>query len=89
VNPTRLAVALRYDEEGVLEAPEVIARGQEELARRMIQVAEEAGVPVMRDVPLARALWELEVGDAIPEPLYEAVAAVLHAAWAERQLEAR
>ncbi|MEM9071961.1 MAG: type III secretion system export apparatus subunit SctU [Myxococcota bacterium] len=84
VNPTHIAVALRY-EEGVTDAPEVIAQGQEHLARRMIEAAREAGVPIMRDVPLARALFELELGEAIPEALYEAVAAVLKAAWAESE----
>ncbi len=84
VNPTHLAVALRY-EEGVTDAPEVVARGAEHLARRMIEAAEESGVPVMRDVPLARALFGLEVGEVIPEDLYEAVAAVLQAAWAEAE----
>lgn len=85
VNPTHLAVALRFDEDGEQSAPEIVGKGQDELARRMIRVAEEAGVPVMRDVPLARGLFELEVGDEIPERLYEAVAAVLRAAWAERE----
>ena len=82
VNPTHLAIALRYDE---LEsdAPTVVAKGQEHLAERMIRAAKEAGVPVMRDIPLARALYELEHGDEIPELLYEAVAAVLRAAWDE------
>jgi type III secretion YscU/HrpY family protein len=84
VNPTHLAVALRYDAEGELDAPEVVAKGQEDLARRMIQAAEAAGVPIMRDMPLARALFELEVGVEIPERLYEAVAVILRAAWAER-----
>ena len=82
VNPTHVAVALRYDEDEH-DAPEVVARGQEHLARRMIEVAHQAGVPVMRDVPLARSLFELEVGETIPEPLFEAVAAVLKAAWEE------
>ncbi|MCS6796967.1 MAG: EscU/YscU/HrcU family type III secretion system export apparatus switch protein [Myxococcota bacterium] len=85
VNPTHLAVALRYDEEAGHEAPEVVAKGQDGLARRMSEAAREAGVPVMQDVPLARALFELEVGDQIPESLYEAVAIVLRAAWAERE----
>lgn len=85
VNPTHLAVALRFDEDGETSAPEVVGKGQDELARRMIQVAEEAGVPVMRDVPLARGLYQLELGEEIPERLYEAVAAVLRAAWAERE----
>ncbi len=84
VNPTHLAVALKYDAEGELDAPEIVAKGQEDLAQRMIRVAEAEGVPVMRDVPLARALFELEVGVEIPERLYEAVAVILRAAWAER-----
>lgn len=84
VNPTHYAVALRYDEEEEQEAPEVIAKGQDHLARRMIDAAQQAGVPIMRDVPLAQSLFELEVGTEIPEELYEAVAAILHAAWQER-----
>ncbi|MBK8172063.1 MAG: EscU/YscU/HrcU family type III secretion system export apparatus switch protein [Sandaracinaceae bacterium] len=87
VNPTHLAVALRYDEEGGDDAPEVLAKGQDDLARRMIEVAREASVPIMRDVPLARALYEMESGELIPEALYEAVAIVLQAAWAERDDE--
>jgi len=87
VNPTHVAVALRYDEDRH-EAPEVLAKGQEHLARRMIEAAREAGVPVLRDVPLARALYEMNLGDEIPEALYEAVAAVLRAAWKERDEEA-
>ena len=82
VNPTHLAIALRYDE-GAADAPTVLAKGQEHLAERMIRAAREAGVPIMRDVPLAHALYELERGDEIPETLYEAVAAVLRAAWDE------
>jgi len=83
VNPTHLAIALRFDEDSDQSAPEILSKGQDELAQRMIQVAREAGVPVMRDVPLARGLYTLELGEEIPERLYEAVAAVLHAAWAE------
>ena len=82
VNPTHLAIALRYDEDEA-DAPTVLAKGQEHLAQRMIRAAKEAGVPIMRDVPLAHALYELERGDEIPETLYEAVAAVLRAAWDE------
>jgi flagellar biosynthesis protein FlhB len=86
VNPTHLAVALRYDEEEH-EAPEVLAKGMDHLAERMIAAAREAGVPILRDVPLAHALFDLEVGDEIPDALYEAVAAVLRAAWREREAE--
>jgi type III secretion protein U len=80
VNPTHLATALRYasDDEA---APRVIAQGEGELARRMIDAAHAYGVPVVRDVPVARALQELEVGDEIPEALYEAVATILKEVW--------
>jgi flagellar biosynthesis protein FlhB len=77
VNPTHLACALRYDEKEGDEAPVVLASGEGDLAARIVQAARDYGVPVVRDIPLARALVELEVGDAIPEALYEAVAEVL------------
>jgi type III secretion protein U len=77
VNPTHLACALRYDEKGGDEAPVVVASGEGELAARIVKAAHDYGVPVVRDVPLARALVELSVGDAIPEALYEAVAEIL------------
>ncbi|HMJ13262.1 MAG TPA: EscU/YscU/HrcU family type III secretion system export apparatus switch protein [Polyangiaceae bacterium] len=82
VNPTHLAVALHYVEEAD-EAPRVVAQGAGDLARRMIEAAHAYGVPVIRDVPVARALSELEVGDEIPELLYEAVATILREAWAD------
>lgn len=83
VNPTHLAIALRYDADEN-DAPAVLARGQDGLARRMIEAARQAGVPVFRDVPLAHALHELAIGEEIPERLFEAVATVLQAAWMER-----
>lgn len=76
VNPTHLATALRYDESED-EAPTVLAHGEGDLARRLIEAAHAYGVPVVRDVPVAHALRELELGAAIPEALYEAVAEVL------------
>ena len=85
VNPTHYAVALQYDEEGEDDAPEVLAKGQDHLARRMIEVAQEEGIPIMRDVPLAHSLFELDIGTEIPEELFEAVATILHAVWKERQ----
>ncbi len=76
-NPTTLAIALQYDKE-VMEAPEVIAKGKGHLARRIREIAEENGVPIVENVPLARALYrELEIGDSVPESLYKAVAEVL------------
>jgi flagellar biosynthesis protein FlhB len=83
VNPTHLACALRYDEANGDEAPVVLASGRGDLAAQIVQAAKAYGVPVLRDVPLARALLELEVGEEIPEALYEAVAEILRAAWEE------
>ena len=83
VNPTHIACALRYDEKEGDEAPVIVASGEGELAERIKQAARDYGVPVLRDVPLARALIELEIGDQIPEALYEAVAAILREAWEE------
>jgi type III secretion protein U len=80
VNPTHLATALRYVEEDDA-APRVIGQGEGELARKMIEAAHHYGVPVVRDVPVAQALRDLEVGDEIPEALYEAVAAILREIW--------
>jgi flagellar biosynthesis protein FlhB len=77
VNPTHLACALRYDEKEGDEAPVVVASGEGDLAARIVQAAREYGVFVVQDVPLARALVELQVGDIIPEALYEAVAEIL------------
>jgi flagellar biosynthesis protein FlhB len=76
VNPTHLANALRYVD-GEDAAPRVVASGQGELARRIVDAARAYGIPCIQDVPVARALAELEVGDEIPESLYEAVAEIL------------
>jgi flagellar biosynthesis protein FlhB len=81
VNPVHIACALRYDEEDGDEAPVVVASGQGDFAARIVDAARAYGVPVLQDIPLARALVELEVGSAIPEALYEAVAEILREAW--------
>ena len=76
INPDHIAVALRYDRDGDA-APVVVARGERLLAERIKQIAREAGVPVFRDVTLARSLRDLPEGDEIPPALYEAVAEIL------------
>jgi flagellar biosynthetic protein FlhB len=77
MNPTHYAVALRY-EAGETPAPECVAKGVDELALRIRAVAEEAGVPVVEDAPLARALYaSVEVDDVIPQQHYQAVAKVI------------
>ena len=85
VNPVHIACALRYDEEDGDEAPVVVASGHGDFAARIVSAARAYGVPVLQDIPLARALVELEVGSAIPEALYEAVAEILREAWAAEE----
>lgn len=77
VNPKHIAVAIRYDKEN-MNAPQVSAKGQDLWALQIIEVAKQFGVPIMRNVPLAHSLNEMEIGDEIPESLYEAVAEVLN-----------
>ncbi|MEZ5307625.1 MAG: flagellar biosynthesis protein FlhB [Pyrinomonadaceae bacterium] len=75
-NPTHISVALRYDKEKD-GAPVIVAKGADLMAAQIRKLAAEFRVPVTRDVPLARALFELEIDDEIPEELFEAVAVVL------------
>lgn len=75
-NPTELAIAIKYDDNDMM-APQVMAKGQRLFAQMIREVAEEFKIPIVRNVPLAWALIELEVGDEIPEDLYQAVAEML------------
>ncbi len=76
VNPTHVAVALKYEAMG--GAPRVVAKGSGAIAAKIREKAEEHRVPMVRDVPLARALHKAcEIGDEIPAELYGAVARVL------------
>ncbi len=82
VNPTHVAVALHYDPQET-PIPMVVAKGEGEVARAIREAAEEAGVPIYRDVSLARALnGGTPLNDYIPDDLIEAVAQVLR--WVER-----
>jgi flagellar biosynthetic protein FlhB len=76
VNPTHVAVALRYEPER--GAPRVVAKGADELAARLRERAAEARVPMVQDIPLARALHaSCELGQEVPPQLFTAVARVL------------
>ncbi|HSV03315.1 MAG TPA: flagellar biosynthesis protein FlhB [Phenylobacterium sp.] len=76
-NPTHYAVALRY-EQGETAAPICVAKGLDTLALKIRAVAEEAGVPVIEDPPLARALYAaVEVDEMIPQAHYQAVAKII------------
>jgi flagellar biosynthesis protein FlhB len=77
MNPTHFAIALRY-EAGAFAAPECVAKGVDGLALKIRAVAEEAGVPIVEDAPLARALYAtVDVDELIPLQHYEAVAKVI------------
>lgn len=76
-NPTHYAVALKYDALK-MSAPKVVAKGADLIARRIRDIALASGIPIVEDKLLARTLYtSVEVGDLIPEKLFQAVAQVL------------
>ncbi len=76
-NPTHFAVALEFKQERMV-APMVTAKGQDNMAFRIREIAEKNDVPIMENKPLARALYaEVEIGDIIPEKYYEVMAMIL------------
>jgi flagellar biosynthetic protein FlhB len=79
-NPEHYSVAIRYDQEK-MAAPVVVAKGSDDIALRIQDIAKDHQVPIARIPPLARLMYSrLEIGEAIPFQLFEAVAKVL--AWA-------
>ena len=82
VNPTHLAIALDYDP-NTAPVPVIAARGEEQIAQAMREEAVRAGVPIIRHIPTARALWARgEVGEIVPEDMFDAIAEVI--LWARR-----
>lgn len=76
-NPTHFAVAVKY-EQGKFDAPYVVAKGQDLIAKQIRKVADEHQIPIVENKPLARELYaSVKIGRAIPEHLYHAVAEVL------------
>ena len=75
-NPTHLAIALMY-KKGMV-APKILAKGQDLVAEKIKATAREHKIPIVENKPLARALYEtVEIGDVVPQNLYQAVAEVL------------
>jgi flagellar biosynthetic protein FlhB len=75
-NPTHFAVALEYGDQ--MAAPTVVAKGQNLLAQQIKEIARWDGIPIIENPPLAQSLYRtVEVGQAIPEKLYAAVAEIL------------
>jgi flagellar biosynthetic protein FlhB len=76
-NPTRIAVAIQYDQH-TMSAPVIVAKGENFIAQKIREIAAEHGIPLVENKPLARALMQrVDVGESIPEELYLAVAEVL------------
>ncbi len=76
-NPTHLALALKY-EEGMMDAPILLAKGAGYVAQRIVEIANEHDVPVLENKPVARSLYQsVEIGEEIPVELYQAVAEIL------------
>ncbi len=71
----KIAVALKYDKNDI--APRVIAKGKGEIAEKIIQKAEKEGIKTIENENLVEDLISLEIGQAIPEKLYMAVAEIL------------
>ena len=77
VNPTHVAIAIDYDRDSS-PVPTIAAKGEDHVARAMREAAEEAGVPIVRNVPLARDLLKRgEVGEIVPGDLFEIIAEVI------------
>jgi flagellar biosynthetic protein FlhB len=76
-NPTHLSIVIRYNND-VMVAPQVIGKGQDHLALRIREIAKEHDIPIVENVPLARALYKtVKVGEGVPRGLYKAVAEIL------------
>ena len=87
-NPTHYAVALVY-ERGKHRAPKVVAKGMDSFAKRIRETADENGVPVVSDPPLARALYLVPEDKEIPQEYFAAVAEVIAFVWRLRRGPAR
>ncbi|MBE6349797.1 MAG: flagellar biosynthesis protein FlhB [Spirochaetaceae bacterium] len=76
-NPTHFAVAIKYDNE-TMQGPQVTAKGVDDVAMRIKEVAKNNNVPIVENRPLARGLYaKVEIGDIIPEMYYNALSIIL------------
>jgi flagellar biosynthetic protein FlhB len=87
-NPTHFAVALAY-ERGTKGAPRLVAKGADEVAERIREIAREHRVPVVANPPLARALFRIEIDTEIPSEHFKAVAEIIAYVWRMRAKVAR
>jgi flagellar biosynthetic protein FlhB len=87
-NPTHFAVALAY-ERGATGAPRMVAKGADEVAERIREIAREHRVPIVANPPLARALFRFEIDTEIPSEHFKAVAEIIAYVWRMRAKAAR
>lgn len=83
-NPTHYAAALAY-EHGSSAAPRLVAKGMDSMAARIRAAAEEHGIPIVANPPLARALYRLEPDSEVPPEHWQAVANIIAYVWGLRQ----
>ena len=75
-NPTHLSIALAYRRDE-MDAPQIVAKGADHLAFRIREIAREHDVPMVENKPVARGLYQYEVGEQVPEEMFTAVAEIL------------
>jgi flagellar biosynthetic protein FlhB len=75
-NPTHYSVALLYDRSR-MDAPQVVAKGADNVAMRIREIAREHNVPLVENKPVARALFKVDLGKQVPEDMFKAVAEIL------------
>ncbi|MEM6365140.1 MAG: EscU/YscU/HrcU family type III secretion system export apparatus switch protein, partial [Planctomycetota bacterium] len=77
-NPTHFAVAIQYERDK-MDAPIVLAKGADFVAKKIIEIAQENGVPVVQRKPVARFLFKhTEIGQSVPVEMYQAIAEILN-----------
>ena len=84
---TEIAIALKYNTEKDA-APRVVAKGMRLKAEKIREIAKQYNIPIMKNVSLANALYRVDVGQEIPEELYDAVAEILNFVWALQREQA-
>jgi len=87
VNPKEIAVAIKYDMDK-MNAPIILAKGKSEIAKKIKEIARKYNVPILENKHLARALNKINVGEEIPEELYEDVAQILNFVYHLRRKDA-
>ena len=82
-----MAIAIKYDKEKDV-APRVVAKGLRLKAEQIREIAKKYNIPMMKNLPLASALYRVDVGQEVPEELYDAVAEILNFVYALQQEQA-